>query len=390
MRRRRSPPWLPWRAAPSRPRRPPRPRRPARCQRTRADGAARALHLSACGNQCRRRSRRRRGRERPMSTPTATRESTPAPAPPPPHEHDRGGPHWDSWLLRALLAGLVVYQLLSGNRNGAQVAGMGLALAFIPPLITRFSRWHVPRPLELTFVFAMFLQFASESLKLFELFPYWDKIVHPAEIFLATGVATYLLLGYRNRDGLDIPVGLAAAGAMLFGMTLGASWELVEFALDWFGNANLQKSNADTMTDILTNDAGAIFGALLAFWWYSHRTSERQKEQYGAIADWLTGRLSRLFVDHGFLVGVVVAAAIGGLVFAGWLMDRAPVPPPPPVQGQPQSWDFSAGANGATAVVRGDWLPGERGLCRVNPDNPPPGSEEVGVLALAPDTSYGL
>jgi hypothetical protein len=324
-----------------------------------------------------------------MSTPTATRES--APAPPPPREHERGGPHWESWLLRALLAGLVVYQLLNGNRNGAQVAGMGLALAFIPPLITRFSRWHVPRPLELTFVLAMFLQFASESLKLFELFPYWDKIVHPTEIFLATGVSTYLLLGYRKRHNLDIPDGLAALGAMLFGMTLGASWELVEFALDWFGNANLQKSNADTMTDILTNDAGAIFGALLAFWWYRHRTSERQKEEFGAIADWLTGRLSRLFTEHGFLVGVIVAAAIGGLVLAGWLMDRAPVPPPPPVRGQlqPQSWDFSAGTNGATAVVRGDWLPGERGLCRVNLDDPPPGSEQMGVLALAPETTYG-
>jgi hypothetical protein len=42
--------------------------------------------------------------------------------------------------------------------------------------------------------------------------------------------------------GLEIPDELSAAGAMLFAMTLGGSFELLEFALDWFGNTNLQKS----------------------------------------------------------------------------------------------------------------------------------------------------
>ena len=99
-----------------------------------------------------------------------------------------------------------------GNRDGAIVAGEGLVVTLIPLAISRFSGRHVPRLLELTFVLAMLLQFVSESLKLFELFTYWDKIVHPARSSWPAGIATYLLLGYRELHELDIPDGLAAFG----------------------------------------------------------------------------------------------------------------------------------------------------------------------------------
>jgi len=181
-------------------------------------------------------------------------------------DHHEGGYHWQSWALRSLLVICLVVQLVRGNTGGAIVAVEGLVISFVPLAISRFSGQHVPRLLDVTFVLAIALQFCSESLKLFELFTYWDKIVHTLEIFLASGVATYLLLGYRHIQKLKFPDGMAAFAAMLFGMSLGSFWELVEFSMDWFGNANLQKSNADTMTDILLNDAGAVFGTRLAFW----------------------------------------------------------------------------------------------------------------------------
>lgn len=301
-----------------------------------------------------------------------------------------GRRHWESWTLRALLAAVVIYQLVQQNRSGATVAALGLATTLIPLLITRLSGWHVPRLLELTFVLAMFLQYVSESFKLFELLTYWDKIVHPAEIFLAAGVASYLFLGYRDCHQLEIPDELAATGAMLFGMTLGATWELVEFALDWFGNANLQKSNADTLTDILTNDAGAIFGTLLAFWLYRHHTDDRQRRAFGELAEWLTGRLVDLFTRHGVLVGAVVALLISGLVAAGWLVDRAPPPPAPPLTAPAGVWRFAPapGDHPPTEALLGFWMPGAQGICRSNPERPLPGSEQMGLLLLTPGAGF--
>ena len=71
--------------------------------------------------------------------------------------------------------------------------------------------------------------------------PISTKVVAWLLLSFSVAIVTFLFLGYRHLHQLKLPDGLSAAGAMLFGMTLGASWELLEFALDWFGNANLQK-----------------------------------------------------------------------------------------------------------------------------------------------------
>jgi hypothetical protein len=321
--------------------------------------------------------------------PIPTRDA--AAPPPAARDHHDSRPHWESWLLRALLLALTAWQLFTGNRDGATVAGMGVAVTLLPVLITRFSGWRVPRNLELIFVFGMFFQYASESLKLFEILTYWDKIVHPSEIFLATGVATFLLLGYRKLHQLDIPDGLAAFGAMLFGMALGSSWELLEFALDWFANANLQKSNADTVTDILTNDAGAIFGALFAFWLWRHHTSDLAQDECGRIAEWLTGRLSRVLERHGVLVGILVGLAFAAIIFAGWWIDRKPIPGPPAGTGHAEDWRFAAtdAPPSDAQVLLGEWQPTARGICRVYSEPPRPGSEKMGLVALEPGQSFG-
>ena len=80
--------------------------------------------------------------------------------------------HWESWALRLLLLGTLVYQLVTRNTEGATVAGEGFIASLLPLLVHKLSHTHVPRPLEFAFVLGMALQFFSESTKLFELFYY--------------------------------------------------------------------------------------------------------------------------------------------------------------------------------------------------------------------------
>src|SRR5438309_352905 len=142
---------------------------------------------------------------------------------------------WESWLARLALAGLAVFQVAGGNPSGALVATQGLVVSLLPRLIERLSGIPVPRPMELLFVLGMALQFGSESLKLFELFTYWDKIVHPTLVALTAWLTAWFLLGYRDAFQKRSPIHLVAALALLLGVTVGAAWEYVELASDWFG-----------------------------------------------------------------------------------------------------------------------------------------------------------
>ena len=298
--------------------------------------------------------------------------------------------HWESWLLRLALLVTAAYQLTAQNTSGALVAGEGFVVSLAPLLVQRLARTRVPRQLEFAYVLGMALQFISESAKLFELFAYWDKIVHPI-LVAATGMcAAWLLLGYRDAFGKRVPTHLAAALGMLMAMSVGAFWEFVELMSDWFGDANLQKSNGDTLTDIMANDIGAFVATLIALWLYTHVFAETQRREMGLIARWLVHGPGVLIRRHGRPIGAAACVALAAIVFLSQWVDRdAPVLASGLPGGESTTWDFTSDASSQTLALSGDWVADERGICRENLEHPKPGSEKMAVLQLAPGRVYG-
>jgi hypothetical protein len=288
------------------------------------------------------------------------------------------------------LLGLAVAQLANHNTSGAIVAAEGFVVSLLPLAIARLSRTHVPRPLELAFVFGMALQFISESTKLFELFYYWDKLVHPTLVALTGMIGAWLLLGYRDAFAKRLPIHLVAGVGILLAVAVGAFWEFVEFTSDWFGNADLQKSNGDTMSDIISNNTGAFVATLLALWLYTRFFSGRQREQMGHIARWLAHGPEVLLRRYGGAVGTVATVVVAGLVFMAVWVDRGvPALAAGVAPGDSREWHFSSTLPDDAQVLSGDWVPDPRGACRENLENPEPGSEKMGVLELTPASTYG-
>jgi len=55
-------------------------------------------------------------------------------------------------------------------------------------------------------------------------------------------------------------------------MTLGACWEVIEFAMDQTFGLNMQKSGLmDTMGDLIVNGIGAVFASLVGFLYVRYR-----------------------------------------------------------------------------------------------------------------------
>jgi hypothetical protein len=301
--------------------------------------------------------------------------------------------HWESLLLRLLLVGVLAVQLGTGNGDGAVVAGEGVVVSLLPILIHRVSHTHVPRALEFVYVAGMTLQFASESTKLFEVFYYWDKLVHPTLVALTALMAGWLLLGYRDAFGLRITTHFGATFGWLVGASIGAFWEFIEFFSDWFGNTDLQKSNGDTMTDMLSNDIGAFVATLIGCWLYFHVLGSQQRCAMGQIAQWLSDGPARLLDRHGRLVGGVLACLVATLLAATQWVDRgtpalaADLPP-----GQSHDWSLATLSADAQVQV-GSWQADvQAGICRVDLENgkvPNPGNERMGLLELVSGSVYG-
>ena len=169
------------------------------------------------------------------------------------------------------------------------------------------------------------LPVASALLGLYDRVQHWGKLVHALDGFCATLLFGVLLFAWRDAERVDLADELAALISMCAGVLFGVMWEIVEFVIDWAGNADLQKSNTDTMTDLLWNDVGVAIAAVLAARVYCRGLSEQQRQDLGSLATWLVAGPSRLLDRHGLLITVVAALVIAAAVTAVWFSGR-PVP----------------------------------------------------------------
>src|ERR1700730_8168137 len=134
-----------------------------------------------------------------------------------------------------------------------------------------------------------------------------EQLVHCVAALCVTLAVGLLVLGWRDQAAIDLSDQLAALLSIFAGIGFGVAWKLTEFVLDWVFVIDLQKSNSQTMLDLLANDVGAVVAAVLATRLYCHALSTRQRQEFGAAAAWLVRGSNRVLDRHGVLVTIVVA-----------------------------------------------------------------------------------
>jgi hypothetical protein len=169
------------------------------------------------------------------------------------------------------------------------------------------------------------LPLLSWAIGLYDRVTHWGKVVHGIEGLLVALIVGLLLLGWRDREQIDLTDELAALLTMFVGMMFGVAWELVEFVRDWSLYSDVQKSNSDTMTDFLWNDFGAVVAAVLAVRLYRHALAGRERQVLGDTAAWLVDGPSRVLDRHGMLVTITVTVLAAAAVLAVWFASR-PLP----------------------------------------------------------------
>jgi uncharacterized membrane protein YjdF len=130
----------------------------------------------------------------------------------------------------------------------------------------------LPRLYDLAFCIAFALTGWGDALGLYESLSFYDNIVHVL-VPLFSGQVLYILLARielvpdpRDHSTHGHYAGLFVVTAAL-GLAVGALWEIVEWATDSTVGSDLQLGNEDTVTDLLSDAAGAFAGAGLLVAW---------------------------------------------------------------------------------------------------------------------------
>ena len=158
---------------------------------------------------------------------------------------------------------------------------LGIVVIHVPMLFSRQFRVELPTPLYVMYIVFLYAAiFLGEVRSFYYKVPYWDSILH-AFSSMMTGCLGFMLVALLNRSEharLSLSPFFVAMFAFCFALTVGAVWEVYEFASDLFLGTNMQKfitadgtiligrqTLSDTMKDIVIDAVGALFASVTGY-----------------------------------------------------------------------------------------------------------------------------
>ncbi|WP_415183305.1 hypothetical protein [Phaeovulum sp.] len=172
-------------------------------------------------------------------------------------------------LIWAVLAVEFVTALWEGQWPLAGVAVLTVALTLAPMMVVGRIGIHLPTGFLVgitAFIFATI--FLGEAFDFYNRYWWWDVIMHGGSA-MGFGLLGFLFVfTLFEGDRFAAPAWAMALIAFSVAVTIGALWEIFEFAMDQTFGLNMQKSGLlDTMYDLIVDVVGAGIGALAGYFY---------------------------------------------------------------------------------------------------------------------------
>lgn len=181
-----------------------------------------------------------------------------------------------SVLLQSSLVVAIAYSLWRGHWHILFLSTLSYLVTLLPAFISRNVRIHLPIEFELSLIaFVYAATFLGEAAAFYTRFWWWDILLHTLSGIIF-GFAGFLVLFtfYASRRLIAAPYIIAISTAV-FGLAIGAVWEIFEFVVDQLTNANMQEGGLpDTMWDLINDLLGSLLIAHLGYLYIRrHKTS---------------------------------------------------------------------------------------------------------------------
>lgn len=168
-------------------------------------------------------------------------------------------------LRAALLVGALLMSALGEFDESVRLLGTFLVL-----VVARLL--NPPQLFDLLFAIGMSLQGWGNALDLFDLWGWYNKVVHFA-LPLGSAPVLYIVLArldvvhdLHERCHQRLAAGVVIIATALVS-TVGALYEVWELFIHHVLDAPIDVGYTDTVTDLLDNSLGGLVGGLLLAWW---------------------------------------------------------------------------------------------------------------------------
>lgn len=173
----------------------------------------------------------------------------------------------------AVLAIALVVALAEARWSLAFVSVATFALSLVPVLAQRRLGIRLPvRFFAWIVIFTFATIFLGEAFDFYTRFWWWDVVLHGGSA-MAFGLIGFLFVfTLFQGDRYAAPAWAVAFMSFSFAITIGAIWEIFEFAMDQIFGLNMQKTGLmDTMWDLIVDTIGAAVGAMAGFFYLRGR-----------------------------------------------------------------------------------------------------------------------
>lgn len=168
--------------------------------------------------------------------------------------------------LRFFVVFAIVASILEQDWFTLFIGVLTLLLTFLPYFIEKNYKIYLPIEFEFAIIIFLYIAlFLGEIEEYFLKYAWWDIVAHGSSA-LALGFIGFMILYvlYKGEKIKSNPFFIAFF-SFSFALAVGSLWEIFEFCIDVFFKANMQKSQLDTMKDLIVDSTGALIASLTGY-----------------------------------------------------------------------------------------------------------------------------
>lgn len=219
-------------------------------------------------------------------------------------------------VLGSLVLIILIRQLMAKDYGHAILCAVALGLFFLPAILEKSMKAHMPAPLTVLLVLSIFgSAVLGEVEQYYLIYPYWDKVLHGVDGFVTAAIGLALLDALSGDSAFRFSSRPRCIAFCIFciSMTVGLVWEFVEFLCDLWLGSDMQKDilRQKLSTIWFTGDTGTV----------TKMTDIQQTVIYGSVNGAETHwNITQGFLDIGLLdtMGDLLACGAGALLFV-WI-----------------------------------------------------------------------